>query len=328
MSFGSAVRSLSGLAYSSKNASSRCLACCVVTDSQEALQLLQLGGRKAKARELVRSTLLAIDDAVAREMQITVLWTPAHAGIAGNAAAHSASQNATLSGCTPSRDVNIRIREKALVIGRLEDSEPWRCATRARDDVGRHTYNLDAALPGKHTLKLHGLLSRGDAGILPKARTGHTHLNSYLQRIGAAELAECDCGRASETVRHVLLDCERWNDERAKPAGGSGRAMGGCIIPPRRIQSSPGPSNLEEYRRSIIEVDFEPTHCVQDDSMPETDGTYGSASCHTLIRVPQIFNRRPKWPPSYLKCTMAPTALRSGYPVQLLSTNHDVGRHT
>ncbi len=55
----------------------------MVTDGQEALQLLRLGGVKARAREVVQSTLQAFDDAVAKDTQITVLWTPAHARMAG-----------------------------------------------------------------------------------------------------------------------------------------------------------------------------------------------------------------------------------------------------
>ena len=186
----------------------------IATDSQEAIQLLQQKGRKAKAREVVQGTLQAVDNALSKGIGITVLWIPAHSGIPGNEAAHWASQDATRGGCKPTQDPKLRVREKALVIKRLETERPWKSTTQKRERVGRHTYALDAALPGKHTLKLYGLLSREDAGILAQARTGHTHLNAYLKRIGAAEVAACQCGRASETVRHILLDCETWKAER------------------------------------------------------------------------------------------------------------------
>ncbi|KAK3068131.1 hypothetical protein LTR53_014536, partial [Teratosphaeriaceae sp. CCFEE 6253] len=138
----------------------------IVTDRQEAVQLLRHSGRSAKASEVVQNTLQRVDAAVWAGIEVTVLWTPAHSGIPGNEAAHRASQKATLPGCKPVRDARLRVREKSLMIKKLEADRPWKCTGRDREKVGRQTYDLDAALPGKHTLMLYGLLSREDAGIL------------------------------------------------------------------------------------------------------------------------------------------------------------------
>ena len=61
--------------------------------------------------------------------------------------------------------------------------------------MGRYTYNLDAALPGKHTLKLYGIPPWEEVRILTQARAGHTHLE-YL-------------------AMHVTIPARLWMDWRA-----------------------------------------------------------------------------------------------------------------
>ncbi|KAE8547614.1 hypothetical protein EYB25_009407 [Talaromyces marneffei] len=41
-----------------------------------------------------------------------------------------------------------------------------------------------------------------------------TGLNSYLNRIGAADSDLCACGQASETVEHFLFRCTKWTAMR------------------------------------------------------------------------------------------------------------------
>lgn len=72
---------------------------------------------------------------------------------------------------------------------------------------GKYTYSIDSALPGRHTLRLNGALTREDAGILAQARTGHTHLRQYLARTHQIDSAICECGSGVESVKHVILQC-------------------------------------------------------------------------------------------------------------------------
>lgn len=48
---------------------------------------------------------------------------------------------------------------------------------------------------------------------MSKMRTGKCKLRSYLHAIGAEDSDVCECGQ-KETIKHVLLDCRRWNKER------------------------------------------------------------------------------------------------------------------
>jgi hypothetical protein len=78
------------------------------------------------------------------------------------------------------------------------------------ENVGKYSKAVDAALPGKHTRSLYDRLNRKEAKILAQLRTGMTRLNSYLNRIGAADSDLCVCGQASETVEHFLFRCTKW----------------------------------------------------------------------------------------------------------------------
>jgi hypothetical protein len=63
-------------------------------------------------------------------------------------------------------------------------------------------------------LRLYGALTSDQAATLIQAVTGHSRLNRYLARIGLVESALCECGRGEETIRHVILSCARWVEER------------------------------------------------------------------------------------------------------------------
>lgn len=74
---------------------------------------------------------------------------------------------------------------------------------------------MDGALPQKHTIKMYNTLSSWEVSIMAQLRTGHNRLKSYAFRFNLAEDDQCECGVASDTVRHLLFACEKWQAERA-----------------------------------------------------------------------------------------------------------------
>jgi hypothetical protein len=83
------------------------------------------------------------------------------------------------------------------------------------EGVGKHSKDVDAALPGKHTKAIYDTLNKKEAGTLAQLRTGMARINGYLHRIGASDTDLCDCGAAKETIKHFLFLCARWNHLRA-----------------------------------------------------------------------------------------------------------------
>jgi hypothetical protein len=98
----------------------------------------------------------------------------------------------------------------------LIDKERSKKLHLSEDDVQvkYYTWKMDRAWSGKHTLRLYGALSSDEASILVQARTEHCGLNACLFRKKLADSPTCECGRGDETVRHVLLHCERWAEAR------------------------------------------------------------------------------------------------------------------
>jgi hypothetical protein len=79
------------------------------------------------------------------------------------------------------------------------------------EGIGKHSKDVDVALPGKHTTAIYDTLNKKEAGTLSQLRTGMARINSYLHRIGASGTDQCDRGTAKEIVKHFLFLCTRWD---------------------------------------------------------------------------------------------------------------------
>ena len=56
--------------------------------------------------------------------------------------------------------------------------------------------------------------SRREEAVITRLRIGHTGLNNTLYKIGKHPDGSCDhCGQ-SESVKHVLLECRTYEEER------------------------------------------------------------------------------------------------------------------
>jgi len=82
------------------------------------------------------------------------------------------------------------------------------------EGVGRFSKKIDVALPGGHTREIYEEWSWRQRSTLAQLRTDMAKLNGYLHRIKAVPSEQCACGQAKETVKHFLLQCPQWDEQR------------------------------------------------------------------------------------------------------------------
>jgi hypothetical protein len=185
------------------------------SDSQRALRAIQGGNASGSKRTLLCRILEATASLARKKTDVRFRWVPAHEGIVGNEEADEAARAVSSQKGKPTAPALERVREVEGVIrlinrDRSDNPTPFDSTGLA----GQYTWKMDQALPGKHTLKLYGSLTSDQTAILIQARTGHCRLNQYLARGGLVESALCECKQGEETIRHVILSCPRWAEER------------------------------------------------------------------------------------------------------------------
>ena len=133
----------------------------------------------------------------------------------GNIEAHKLAQIATLPSCIPptfSNPIRLLLIAKQNAYNKVTAPDLKDVFTKAK--VGRFIKSFDKALPGRHTDVIYNGRTKKQSQILCQLRTGICRLNSYLAKIQAAHLGQCQCRRGIETVDHFLFRCPRWGNLR------------------------------------------------------------------------------------------------------------------
>ncbi|KAH7460569.1 hypothetical protein FOMA001_g19559 [Fusarium oxysporum f. sp. matthiolae] len=142
--------------------------------------------------------------------RVKMIWVPSRDDdLSMSREAKRQAKKATRAGCTPqSLPYQARSTRLRLAVSQLHQQR------KLPSNVGNYSKRIDRALPGKHTQALYDICKRREAGVLSQLRTGMAKINSYLNKIGAAESDMCECGYGPETMEHFLFRCTRWEVER------------------------------------------------------------------------------------------------------------------
>jgi hypothetical protein len=137
-------------------------------------------------------------------------WVPSQRKLEVSCFAKRAAKKTTERGRTPEGQSQ---QAKATILHEIR--RRINASVALPEGIGKHSKEVDAALPGKHTKAIYDTLNKKEAGTLAQLRTGMARINGYLHRIGASDTDQCDCGAAKETVKHFLFLCARWDHLRA-----------------------------------------------------------------------------------------------------------------
>lgn len=176
----------------------------VVSDSQTAIQ--QIGNpRNQSGQAIVRRIYLKLHNLELKQgLTVRLQWVPAHTMVIGDEVADQLAKRATEGELEEIKGLTITSALKKM-------KDAWK----TNDTTSKYT--IDSALPGNHTKSLYDERPYNEAAILCQLRTGKSRLNEYLAKIQAVESSQCECtGNASETVRHFLFECSRWDQHREK----------------------------------------------------------------------------------------------------------------
>ncbi|KAJ5464873.1 uncharacterized protein N7458_000559 [Penicillium daleae] len=169
----------------------------------------------------------ALDELRRQGWQVQFRWIPAHVGVPGNEAAEQAAKEAA--GTNQSTGANT---ERPPEADSLQTLTATTKSTIRRAMRGEWDTAWENAKHGRELFKL---------GI----RTGKIGLRVYLHTINKADSDQCEWGHGPQTVRHVLLECRNWADERHRMWAGKAP----CIDVKRILCS---PSMAEQAAKMIL----------------------------------------------------------------------------
>jgi len=174
------------------------------------------------------------------ELTLTLTWIPGHMNIPGNERADMAAKEAA-KGDKPEE----LPRTPALKSGRNADirrasKEQWTKEWQSERYIAKHLRTIINRPGTKAGEKIYAeISSRRKVSWLTRLRIGHCGLNEYLNRFKIADNAQCSCGNGVETVKHYLLTCPNYDQQRdklRKRTGMQGMRLEGLLGDPKLIK--------------------------------------------------------------------------------------------
>ncbi|KAI8761429.1 pol protein [Biomphalaria glabrata] len=155
---------------------------------------------------LVHKSLKLLDQITADRRDVTFIWVPSHVGIEGNEAADREAKRALNHAVSGTQIPYSDLRQSIASATYREWQNRWEAETHSK------LRQIVADVRWRPTSK--GLTRRGSTTI-SRLRIGHTYItHSFVLKKEEPPLCEyCD---SRLTVEHILVDCPRYQDVRAK----------------------------------------------------------------------------------------------------------------
>ncbi|XP_013870655.1 uncharacterized protein LOC106522257 [Austrofundulus limnaeus] len=153
-----------------------------------------------------------IHEIIFRRLQLQIIvrfmWVPAHKDIEGNdmadyLAKQSLKQDRVMNIAFSKSEMKSIIKKQII----SEWQKIWE-----ESNKGRHLFKIQQNV-GKMEI-IGG--NRKEQVILTRLRLGHTGLNKTLHLLGKHPTGNCECDKGMETVEHVVIHCEKYNNSREK----------------------------------------------------------------------------------------------------------------
>lgn len=194
--------------------------CTIYSDNQAAVRALA-DPKCSSGQYILADTVKALDELRGHGWEVRLCWIPAHSDVLGNEKADQAAKEEAARHMFAAQTTTEPLLEPdSLQIltattkptNREKMKNEWRQAW----EMAKHGRGLCrlGVKPGKGTLKTHIGLNRALSSVITQMRNGKIGLRAYLHSINKADSDQCLCRLGRQTVKHILLECKDWAQER------------------------------------------------------------------------------------------------------------------